>query len=160
MNASNHFAALTRRWFSSATLHRAPITRAAATQGYVISNSRDSKFSLAPQANSRGIRATHPQQSTVLLGGLGVAAAALSARYLIQALEKSKAARAEEPESTETTSNTSSNTTTEGDSSTQESGTGSASGSFGATMFARRFYKGGFESVMTRREAALILGVR
>lgn len=31
---------------------------------------------------------------------------------------------------------------------------------FGAQSMARRFYKGGFEDKMTRREAALILGVR
>lgn len=31
---------------------------------------------------------------------------------------------------------------------------------FGAEMLAKRFYRGGFEDKMTRREAALILGVR
>ncbi len=31
---------------------------------------------------------------------------------------------------------------------------------FGAEMWAKRFYRGGFEDKMTRREAALILGVR
>lgn len=31
---------------------------------------------------------------------------------------------------------------------------------FGAQAFARRFYKGGFEDKMSRREASLILGVR
>jgi DnaJ-domain-containing protein 1 len=31
---------------------------------------------------------------------------------------------------------------------------------FGAQALARRFYRGGFEEKMSRREAALILGVR
>ena len=42
-----------------------------------------------------------------------------------------------------------------------EGGAGASSG--GGTMsslFAKRFYEGGFEDKMTRREAALILGVR
>ena len=32
--------------------------------------------------------------------------------------------------------------------------------SFGSTWFAKSFYDGGFEDKMTRREAALILGIR
>ena len=43
-----------------------------------------------------------------------------------------------------------------------DSGSQQQSGSkmWGAEMFAKRFYRGGFEDKMTRREAALILGVR
>jgi DnaJ family protein C protein 15/DnaJ family protein C protein 19 len=33
-------------------------------------------------------------------------------------------------------------------------------GGFASSLFAKRFYEGGFEDKMTRREAALILGVR
>lgn len=47
-------------------------------------------------------------------------------------------------------------------------GTGAAEGGSGggglaggmSSLFAKRFYEGGFEDKMTRREAALILGVR
>ena len=48
-----------------------------------------------------------------------------------------------------------------------EGGEGAAAGGSGggaasafSSLFAKRFYEGGFEEKMTRREAALILGVR
>ena len=48
----------------------------------------------------------------------------------------------------------------EGEGAAAASGGFSFQKSWGAEMLAKRFYRGGFEDKMTRREAALILGVR
>ena len=42
----------------------------------------------------------------------------------------------------------------------EDGGGGASAFSFTSTWFARNFYDGGFEDKMTKREAALILGIR
>ena len=76
---------------------------------------------------ARSIHATQRQESGLIVGGLGVAAAAIATRYGVEALEAYRA----RPKSKSTN-----------------------------LFTARNFYDGPFEDVMTRREAALILGVR
>ncbi|KAF1327282.1 hypothetical protein FI667_g7825, partial [Globisporangium splendens] len=78
------------------------------------------------QTAIRGFHSTPQRDSAILIAGLGVAGAAMGAKYLIQAYEAYKA-RPKSEVSAWTT---------------------------------RNFYDGPFEEKMTRREAALILGVR
>ena len=77
--------------------------------------------------------------SLVIFGGLGVAASAVVAQYALSYYNGLKEAGPA------------------GDAKTESS---SASEDVFSTFFARRFYDGPFEAKMTRREAALILGVR
>lgn len=70
--------------------------------------------------------------ATPLIAGLSIAAAALAARYGIAAIESWQTA-------------------------VRAGGAAAGAASMGA---AKRFYEGGFEPKMTRREAALVLGIR
>ncbi|CAI5731855.1 unnamed protein product [Hyaloperonospora brassicae] len=84
----------------------------------------------APTRQPLGVRALHasaPRGNAGLIGGLGVAGAALSARYALQLYDAYKS----RPKSDK-----------------------------GRSWKYRNFYDGPFEEKMTRREAALILGVR
>lgn len=67
-------------------------------------------------------RGAFRSNSSLVAGGLGVAAAATAAQYALKAYNSSDLSK--------------------------------------TSLFSRRFYEGPFESKMTRREAALILGVR
>lgn len=113
-----------------------------------------------------GVRSFHAStraDSTVLVAGLGVAAAALAARFAVQALQKADgssagAASADKVEGKSEASDDASSASSakkKAEATEQRSHKG-----MGAEFFARQFYKGGFEDKMTRREAALILGVR
>ena len=107
---------------------------------------------------SRSLHSTPPSSSLTLAAGAGlVAATAVGARYALGVVARAKAAAA--------------SGSSGGASGGAASGSGdgksesappppSGGGFFGAQAMARRFYKGGFEDKMTRREAALILGVR
>ncbi|ETV96786.1 hypothetical protein H310_10090 [Aphanomyces invadans] len=84
----------------------------------------------------RSLHATRRQENAIVVGSLGVAAAALGGKYLLEAYEGYKANKA-------------------------ASGTDKSSASSSMfNMSYRNFYDGPFEEKMTRREAALILGVR
>ncbi|RHY45182.1 hypothetical protein DYB30_006732 [Aphanomyces astaci] len=85
----------------------------------------------------RSLHATRSQDNALVVGSLGVAAAALGGKYLLEAYEGYQAKKASSP-----------------------SGTGASSSSSVFNMSYRNFYDGPFEDKMTRREAALILGVR
>jgi DnaJ family protein C protein 19 len=75
---------------------------------------------------SRSFHMTQQKDSAIFLGGLGIAAAAMGAKYVLQAYEAYQARpKSERPK-----------------------------------WQYRNFYDGPFEEKMTRREAALILGVR
>ena len=99
------------------------------------------------------------QNATLLAGGLGVAAAALAARFALQVINpppsSSDGATSESNAKSGASSDSSSSSTTSEGSTSQGSHK-----SFGALYWARQLYKGGFDDKMTRREAALILGVR
>ncbi|KAF0685084.1 Aste57867_22958 [Aphanomyces stellatus] len=88
--------------------------------------------SLFQKQQQRFLHASHRQDSALVVGSLGVAAAALGGKYLVEAYEGYKANKPK----------------TEGASSSM------------FNMNYRNFYDGPFEDKMTRREAALILGVR
>eukprot|EP01087_Luapelamoeba_hula_P007323 TRINITY_DN1791_c0_g1_i1.p1 TRINITY_DN1791_c0_g1~~TRINITY_DN1791_c0_g1_i1.p1 ORF type:complete len:150 (+),score=28.63 TRINITY_DN1791_c0_g1_i1:30-452(+) len=88
--------------------------------------------------------------ATILLLGLGVAGLAVGARYGMQAY---RAAR----------TRISSNQAAQAAAAAAAGATGdakSAASSFTSGFLKKKFYEGGFQPVMTRAEAALILGVR
>lgn len=114
----------------------------------------------------RALHASAPAQSTVLIAGLSVGAAALAARFALQAFGGSKAeGKAGEDGAAASSSDGAKGTT----SSSAKEGGGAAAGEdaaarshkgYGAEFWAKQLYKGGFDDKMSRREAALILGVR
>ena len=97
---------------------------------------------------------------TLAAAGVGIATAAMAARYALVAYQRSKAASLPTQPSEIKADGSSSSSSQSGASSGAGSATASTGGFFGAQAMARRFYRGGFEDKMTRREAALILGVR
>jgi DnaJ family protein C protein 19 len=114
---------------------------------------------------SRPFHASPAHDSALLLGGVSVAAAALAARYALQRMDPppgegggeapgSPSDAASERDSKDATSTSSSSSAGE------EAPKRPAARGFGAELMAKRFYRGGFEDKMTRREAALVLGVR
>jgi DnaJ homolog subfamily C member 19 len=103
---------------------------------------------------ARSFHATAPAENTILIAtGVGIAIAAIGASYVIRAVDtKNSVERLTNPDGTENK---------EAKDATGEKPKPAAStGMFSAQSLARRFYRGGFEDRMTRREAALILGVR
>jgi len=86
------------------------------------------------------------QSSTLLLGGLGVAGVALGARYALKAFAPA------EPEGGAAKDGAAKDG--------KEAAAPVSHKAFGAEYWARRMYTGGFEGSMSRREAALILGIR
>ena len=115
---------------------------------------------------ARPFHASPARDSALLLGGVSVAAAALAARYALQRMDPppgegggeapgSPSDAASERDSKDATSTSSSSS-----SAGEEAPKRPAARGFGAELMAKRFYRGGFEDKMTRREAALVLGVR
>ncbi|EKU20251.1 chaperone -domain containing protein [Nannochloropsis gaditana CCMP526] len=94
------------------------------------------------------IRALHAtrRQENLVVGGLVVAGGALALQYGLRAYKQWQAKKA-----------------AEGAEDKADGGKSGGGGGFSggmSSLFAKRFYEGGFEDKMTRREAALILGVR
>jgi len=92
------------------------------------------------------------RENSLIIGGLAVATAAIGLQYALKALKNIPLENPTEPK-----------TTDDGSNKAEETQTSSSSSSiFGdtSTWFAKNFYDGGFEDKMTKREAALILGVR
>jgi len=132
----------------------------------------------------RQLHTTARSESTLLVGGLAIAAGSIVAVYGLKAYDSWQSQRAAaQPPSESETGETSSESKTEanGSASSEEpsgaeakASTGAdakkegsestakpaSSSMFGGQAFARRFYKGGFEDKMSKREASLILGVR
>lgn len=92
------------------------------------------------------------ENSLLVAGGLAVASGALGAREIIKLMEARKKAAEANPGGPA------------GAKAAPGADGGAAAGSssswFGGDLFGKRFYEGPFEDTMTRREAALILGVR
>ena len=91
------------------------------------------------------------KDNQLIVGGLIVFTAAASGHYALVAYKAYAAQRAAEAAANPKTSTA--------DEAKDESSSNEKSGFFD-TLFARNYYDGGFEEKMTRREAALILGVR
>jgi hypothetical protein len=113
----------------------------------------------------RNFHVSKRNENMLIVGGVGVIVAAMGAQYAVDIYNARKAAQAAAPP---TEGAASGSTSTDG--SAQKGGDGAnaaASGGFSGmfnfstnTWFARNFYDGGFEEKMTKREAALILGLR
>ena len=153
--------------------------------GVAASDGGLSLTSLASLPSARYLHTSVAHESaTLAAAGVSIAVAAVAARYALRALDKANAPPSEggsvgpagEGEAAEQSSGGSSSsgdgggarvTATEKPASGGPASTtpppppqSSSTGFFGAQAMARRFYRGGFEDKMTRREAALILGVR
>ena len=90
----------------------------------------------------RSYHATRCAENTLILGGVTVLTVAVTAQYAVNyynSLPKKREVRAED-----------------GDNKDKDG----KEEPFYASWFAKRFYEGGFEQKMTKREAALVLGVR
>ena len=97
----------------------------------------------ASSAASSALPRAGARSSSLLAGSLSLAAAAVAGSYALRAYNAVNAP--------------------EGSAAGADAGGGGASAShktWGAEALARRFYRGPFEDTMSRREAALVLGVR
>jgi DnaJ family protein C protein 19 len=120
-----------------------------ASSSAILRTSGGASSSVLSSRDATGLLAAHfhssaPAQSTLLVGSLSLAAAALAGSYAIRAYNSanpSEEAPAEQVAGEAAKPSTSHKT-------------------YGAEMFARRFYRGPFDDKMSKREASLILGVR
>lgn len=112
--------------------------------------------------SKRQYSVTPKRESALILGGLGVVVCAITGQYALQMMNKSKEQSSNSNESPDGSKDQS--TSAEKTSSTDADAAGTTKDespfAFTSTWFAKTFYDGGFEDKMTRREAALILGIR
>ena len=117
--------------------------------------------------NRRQYSVTRRNESLLIAGGLGVVVAAASAQYVVGAYNSYVEKKAAEQPASNTSSDPKEQTTEDGkDKSTSQKADPTTAAkeespfAFTSTWFAKTFYDGGFEDKMTKREAALILGIR
>eukprot|EP01038_Epipyxis_sp_PR26KG_P014110 gene14110-18931_t len=123
----------------------------------------------------RGFRASPPSENGIIYGGIAIAVGSIAVQYALNAYSVYQNGKAAPNDTTnieekvKTTASDNINKTQENSSpkkaeetkqKTSSSTNVSAFDSYFAAFFAKNFYDGGFESKMTKREAALILGVR
>ncbi|GBG25040.1 Mitochondrial import inner membrane translocase subunit TIM14 [Hondaea fermentalgiana] len=109
---------------------------------------RDKRFAL----QSRGFRATVPQESlSPLIVGGGVAVVAYSGKLVLEAIDRRQARQ-------EAAAAAAKEEAAQGGGETEKKESGWLS--WLSFMLGKNFYEGGFEEEMTKREAALILGIR
>ena len=112
--------------------------------------------------NRRQYSITRKNDSMLIVGGLGVVVAAATAQYGLGMYENYVAKRAAEQPTASKTEPTNENKEKPSQANTDARDTSTVNSpfSFTSTWFAKNFYDGGFEDKMTKREAALILGIR
>lgn len=110
---------------------------------------RQSSKSIIRQQNLSRALHTSPQDKSLIAATFGVAGAAFGASKLLEYYAAKKAAAAAAPPPS-----------TDKDQQQQQQPGSSGGGWFGSLLSPGAFYQGGFEDTMTKREAALILGVR
>lgn len=138
---------------------------------------REMRFQLHPYSTSK------MAENQLIIGGMALAGSAMTLKYALTAYENYKANQpaaptdgAESAAADPSTENTAKSTATEAETTASSSSTeqakkkkagetagasaAKAADSIFASWFARGFYDGGFEEKMTKREAALILGIR
>lgn len=109
--------------------------------------------------------ATSKLQNDLIIGGIAVAGSAMALQYAFKAFNSLSAAKPAEEKNDEAQADQSKESTASSSSSTakkaekKEKPTNATVSAF-ETWFAKNFYDGGFEDKMSKREAALILGVR
>lgn len=116
---------------------------------------------------------TRKTESALIIAGLGVVVCAATAQYALDIMQKNRERNANEQGAPK--SNTDADPATASSDQNASEAKNSTAGvnngpageakeqsafSFGSTWFAKSFYDGGFEDKMTKREAALILGIR
>ena len=108
-------------------------------------------------ASRRNYSVSRKTDSALIIAGLGVVVCAATAQYVLEAVNKRQEKKAAEQASTSTDASSDDKAASkEAGSTTKEE----SPFSFTSTFFAKSFYDGGFEDKMTKREAALILGIR
>lgn len=155
---------------------------------YCMNERRSSRSTSSRNSNGYQVKSYHtsvPRESGLIFLGVTMTGAALAVKYGMNIYNDYQAKKASEPpkeqkkeevlenedvEEAKVTSKASDNTTSNSnkeDSTSSSKGdsakTGEASGGFNfdfLNMFGKNFYDGGFEDKMTKREAALILGIR
>lgn len=112
--------------------------------------------------NRRQYSVTRRNDSILIIGGLGVVVAAATAQYGVGMYENYVAKRAAEQPTAEKTETTEEATEKSSANKTDSAEPAKVDSPFNftSTWFAKNFYDGGFEDKMTKREAALILGIR
>lgn len=141
-------------------------------------DSRSNNITTSDQLNlSIGIRSFHSsisrKDNSLIIGGAGLLVASVIAQQAFKYYQTKSDITKAAPTTDNATESSKSNTaatdnTTSSSSTTNASSSANASSTpgtppkpgFFASFFARNFYEGGFEPKMTRREAALVLGVR
>lgn len=104
----------------------------------------------------RNYQVTKVRENPLIIGGVTVVVAAVGVQIGMKAYEEYQAnKKLNEPEESSEASKTPDDKAADGDNKKAASGPGLFS-----SFFATTFYDGGFEDKMTKREAALILGVR
>ena len=125
-----------------------PLTGGSASEDERRRRARGSSSALGP-ALSRSLHSTaRAENGTILVSALGIAGVAYGGKIVAEQIDKWQTAKAATAAGGE-----------EGEEGAAASGSSSGGGLFGS-LFAKNFYEGGFEDKMTRREAALILGIR
>ena len=139
---------------------------------YFIDSSNDRNHSNdVTQFYKRHYGITSRRENPLIYGGIAVFVVGASAQMGMQAYEEYQANQAKRAKETPTQEPDKTNTTTgtnqedksnakEGESSSKDTTYEEAGESLFSRLFSTTFYEGGFENKMTRREAALILGVR
>ena len=119
-------------------------------------DSREDKKDTGLRVSLQQIRSLHssPKSQSIVVACLGVAGAAFGASVVLDSVAKRRAEQAAAAAAEAAAGNE-----------TKSDKNGEASGSIFGSFFngflgAKSFYQGGFEEKMTKREAALILGVR
>jgi len=116
----------------------------------------------------RHYKASRPTESMLILGGVGIALGAVGAQHVLQAYKnKVVASKGENSSGASQSTDASGGAADQNKSSAQDASMDGAFASitnswaeFKKSFFAKGYYDGGFEDKMSRREAALILGVR
>jgi DnaJ homolog subfamily C member 19 len=139
------------------------------------------RYALQPYSNS------NRAENQLIVGGIAIAGTAISLQYILQAYQKAKATTQDgETTTNNTEAESAQQKATAGAEATQDENTTASSSKAEAAQkersdrkkaaagnstvntmdsafsawFARNFYDGGFEEKMSKREAALILGIR
>ena len=115
----------------------------------LLCDSCNSKLTSHQQRRNYGV--TKRTDSALIIGGLGIVIAAAGAQYGIDIYTKFTEQRAAAAADAKTGGTTDS---------TKNENAEESPFAFMNTWFAKNFYDGGFEEKMSKREAALILGVR
>lgn len=105
----------------------------------------------------RSFHSSHKNQS-VVLACIGVAGAAIGASVVLDSVAKRSAERA--AQAAQEAAAAAAGGPAAGEAKKEDAGGNPFNSLFGSIFGAKTFYQGGFEEKMTKREAALILGVR